>query len=65
MVYPSLTAGLMVSHQIFATTANIENFREKATNKIQLYQNQMGGCTELCNSTVTELEGTQQVQITT
>ena len=32
MVYPSLTAGLMTSHQIFATTLNLANVINKATN---------------------------------
>ena len=38
MAHPSLTAGLMASHQIFVTTANIENIRRKNTNSPQLYQ---------------------------
>ena len=36
MVYPSLTDGLMISHQISATTANIENVINKAKNKFNL-----------------------------
>ena len=31
-IYPSLTTGLMESHQIFSTTANLEKVRKKATN---------------------------------
>ena len=36
LVYPSLTAGLMESHQIFGTTENISYVRKKATNKMKL-----------------------------
>ena len=36
MVYASLNAGLMESYHIFATTANIANIRNKATDKMQL-----------------------------
>ena len=32
MVYPSLTAGIMESHQTFFATANIAYIRNKATN---------------------------------
>ena len=31
MFYPSLTAGIMESHQIFSTTANLANVRKKDT----------------------------------
>ena len=36
MVYPSLNAGLMESHQIFGTTENLANVIKKTKNKIQL-----------------------------
>ena len=36
IVYPSLTAGLMESHQIFGRTENLTNVRKKSTNQMQL-----------------------------
>ena len=63
MVYPSLTAGLMESHQIFATTANIENVINKAKNKVQLTKIGWEDAPSVDNSTSNESEGARQVQI--
>ena len=65
MVYPSLTAGLMESHQIFATTANIENVINKATNKTHLTKIRWEDAPNVENYTANESEGSRQVQITT
>ena len=63
MVYPSLTAGVMAYHQIFATTANIENVINKAKNKIQLTKIRWDDAPSVDNSTSNESEGARQVQI--
>ena len=36
MVYPSLTAGLMESYQIFGTAEKLAYVRKKATNQMKL-----------------------------
>ena len=52
MVYPSLTAGLMISHQIFGKTENLTNVRKKATNKTQLTEIKWEESLNVANSAI-------------
>ena len=65
MVYPSLTAGIMESHQIFGTTTNIANVRNKAKNQIQPTKIIWEESLNIAKYATNESEGAQQVQITT
>ena len=65
MVYPSLTSGLMESHQIFGTTANISNVRRKATNQMQLTKIRWEEALNVAKSAINESKRERQVQITT
>ena len=65
MVYPSLTTGLMESHQIFSTTANLANVRKKATNQMQLTKIRWEEALNVAKSAKNESQGAQKVQITT
>ena len=65
MVYPSLTAGTMESHQIFGTTENIANVRKKVTNQMQLNKIRWEEALNVANYAKNESEVAQQVRITT
>ena len=65
MVYPSLTAGLMESHQIFGTTENLAYFRIKATNQMKLTKIRWEEELNVAKSATNESEEARQVQITT
>ena len=57
MVYPSLTAGLMESYQIFGTTENLENVIKKATNQMQLTGIRREEALNVAKSATNESEG--------
>ena len=65
MVYPSLTDGLMESHQIFSTTTSFANFRKKATNQIQPTKIRWEEALNVANYATNESEGAQKFQIKT
>ena len=57
MVHPSLTAGIVESHQIFCATANLAYIRKKATNKMQLTKIILEEALNVAKSATNESEG--------
>ena len=55
----------MESHQIFGTTANISNVRNKASNQMQITKIRWEEALNVAKSATNESEGARQVQITT
>ena len=62
MVYPSLTAGLMESHQIFGTTSNLGKVRKEATNQMQLTKIRWEEALNVAKSAKYESQGAQKVK---